>query len=99
MNRSIASLLFTLRVFLTNLSEFYVKDLLPYTHFYMALYYRFSDKSGTSLYTSCFFVKIDHDDGTVNTDYAMRKLDMNHIDWNLIYRHRDSYCINCVLVI
>ena len=37
-----------LHVSLTNLSEFYVKDLLPYTHFYMALYYQFSDKSGTT---------------------------------------------------
>ena len=26
-----------------------------------------------------FLFKIDHDDGTVNTDYAMRKLDMNHL--------------------
>ena len=31
-NRSITPLLFTLHVFLTNLSEFYVKYLLPYTH-------------------------------------------------------------------
>ena len=29
--------------------------------------------------TVTFLVKIDYDDGTVNTDYAMRKLDMNHI--------------------
>ena len=25
-----------------------------------------------------FLFKIDHDDGTVNTNYARRKLDMNH---------------------
>ena len=46
-----------LRVFLTNLSEFYVKDLLPYTHFYMALYSRFSYKSGTLLHVLFFCLK------------------------------------------
>ena len=59
--------------------------LLPYTHFYMALYFQFSYKSGSLLTQRTFFVKMDHDDGTVNTDYAMRKLDMNHLTIGISY--------------
>ena len=40
-----------------DLSEFYVKELLPYTHFYMALYYRFSDKSGQAFTRPVFLLK------------------------------------------
>ena len=34
------------------------------------------------------------DNGTVNTDHAIRLLDVGHIDSNLIYRHRGNYYIN-----
>ena len=53
-----------LHLFLTNLSEFYVKDLLPYTHFYIALYSHSSDKSGYTFTRPVFLFELDHDDGT-----------------------------------
>ena len=43
----------------------------PYSRFFRFIGITFNDVT--------FLFKIDHDDGTVNTDYAMRKLDMNHI--------------------
>ena len=96
---SIVPLLFTLRVFLTNLSEFYVKELLPYTHFYIALYSHFPDKSGTTFTRPVFLSKIDHDNDTVkhilshlNTTYERSN------DRYLIYRHIGRHCTNCVLV-
>ena len=51
----------------------------------MALYYQFSDKSGQDFTRPVFLFEIDHDDGTVNTDYAMRKLDMNHLTIGISY--------------
>ena len=46
--------------------------------------------------TVTFLVKIDYDDGTVNTDYAMRKLDMNNITIGIssIGIQANTTCIN-----
>ena len=53
----IVPLLVTLHVFLTNLSDSILKEISPYTHFYIALYSHFSDKSGTLLHVLFFCLK------------------------------------------
>ena len=69
--RSIASLLFTLHVSFPQIHEFYLKELLPNTHFYKALYPKFSGIIGITTFTCpAFLFDIVHDNGTVNTDYA-----------------------------
>ena len=45
----------------------------------MGSYTSISADYGITFNDVTFLFKIDHDDGTVNTDYAMRKLDMNHL--------------------
>ena len=45
----------------------------------MGSYTSISADYGITFTRPVFVVEIDHDDGTVNTDYAMRKLDMNHL--------------------
>ena len=46
----------------------------------MGSYTSISADYGITFNDVTFLFKIDHDDGTVNTDHAMRKLDMNSID-------------------
>ena len=62
---SIVPLFFTLHVFLPLKSAYNLKELIPDTHFYMALYSSFSDFMGITFTRPVFLFKIDHDDGTV----------------------------------
>ena len=68
-----------LHVFFPTKAQNRYKELFPNTHFYMALYSSFCAIIGITFNDITFLFKIDHDDGTVNTDYAMLKLDMNHL--------------------
>ena len=52
------------------------KEKLPIPTFIRVL---ISANHGITFTRPVFLFKIDHSDGTVNTDYAMRKLDMNHL--------------------
>ena len=61
-----------LHVFFPLKSGSNLKELSPNTYFNMSLYSRFYDKSGTAFTRPVFLFEIDHDDGTVNTDYGMR---------------------------
>ena len=45
----------------------------------MGSYTSISADYGITFNDITFLFKIDHDDGTVNTDYAMHKLHMNHL--------------------
>ena len=47
-----------------------LKELSPNTYFNMALYSRFSLFMGITFTRPVFLFKIDHDNGTVSTDYA-----------------------------
>ena len=68
-----------LHVFFPTKPQNRYNQLFPNTYFYIALYTRFCGFIGITFNNITFLFKIDHDDGTVNTDYAMRKLDMNHL--------------------
>ena len=68
-----------LHIFFPKKRKIRYKELFPNTYFYIGLYSRFSPLYRDHFNTVTFKFKIDHDDGTVNTDYAMRKLDMNHL--------------------
>ena len=55
----------------------------------MALYSKFCGFIGITFTRPVFLFKIDHDDDTViNTDYAMPKLDMNHLTIIFSSMHR-----------
>ena len=72
-NRLIAPLLFTLHVSFPLKRASNLKELTPNTHFYMALYFSFSHFIvGFTFTRPDFQFEIDHDNGTINTDYAMR---------------------------
>ena len=43
---------------------YFLKEISPYTHFYIALFCQFSYKSGSLLTCPVFSFEIDHDDGT-----------------------------------
>ena len=61
----------------------------------MGSYTSISADYGITFNDVTFLFKIDHDDGTVNTDYAMRKLDMNHVSFDLFctYKHHELLSI------
>ena len=61
-----------LHVFLPKNPQKIYKELSPNTHFYISLYSRFCGFIGITFNDVTFLFKIDHDDGTVSTDYGMR---------------------------
>ena len=68
-----------LHVFVTLFTAKQIGRVNPSYHFYIALYSSFCGKQGITFTRPVFFVEIDHDDGTVNTNYAMHQLDMNNL--------------------
>ena len=59
-----------LNVFLPINPQNRYKELFPNTHFYIALYSRFCGFIGITFTRPVFLFKIDHDNGTVSTNYA-----------------------------
>ena len=54
-----------LQVFLPLKLAYNLKELIPDTYFYMALYIQFCNRLGITFHDVTFLFKIDHDDGTV----------------------------------
>ena len=61
-----------LHVFFPKKQENRYKELFPNTHFYMGPYSSFFRFIGITFNNITFLFEIDHDDGTVRTDYDMR---------------------------
>ena len=94
-NRSIVPLLFTLHVFLPYFSHSNLKELTPYTHFYISLYSQFCEKQGITFRRPVFLVEIDHDDGTVKHILShLNTTQERSNDRYLIYRHIGRRCID-----
>ena len=88
-----------INMFFSTIPEFYLKELLPNTHFYKALYSKLSRTIGITFTCPIFQFKIDHDDGTVTHFWShLLARQEPYIDSHFIYRHR-LYCYSdCQLI-
>ena len=69
------------------------KELSPNSQLYIVIYSRFCGYRD-QFYTSCFFVKIDHDDGTVK--HILSRLEAAQEQYNecsISHKHRVDCCI------
>ena len=84
-----------INMFFSTIPEFYLKELLPNTHFYKALYSKLSRTIGITFTCPIFQFKIDHDDGTATGILShLNTIQEQSNDSHLIYRHIGRHCIN-----
>ena len=84
----------TLHVSLLYLLHSKLKELLPNTYFYMALYIQFCNRLGITFTRPVFLFKIDHDDGTVK--HILSRLEAAQEQYNecsISHKHRVDCCI------
>ena len=68
-----------LHVFFPRKPQNRYNQLSPNTYFYIALYSRFCGFIGITFNDRTFLFKINHDDGTVSTNYTTQRVDRNNL--------------------